>query len=134
VSEFLAELGIEPPPSSQPIKIAYHDACHLAHAQRITEAPRRLMRAIPNVTLLDIPEGELCCGSAGTYNIEQPTLADAIGQRKAQNILHTGAEVVVTGNMGCMVQIRMHLRRLDKPLPVLHTMEVLDRAYSGPRL
>ncbi len=134
VSEFLAELGIEPPPPSQPLTIAYHDACHLAHAQRITEAPRRLLRAIPNVTLLDIPEGDMCCGSAGTYNIEQPALADAIGQRKAQNILRTGAEVVVTGNIGCMVQIRTHLRRLNKPRLVLHTMEVLDRAYSGPPL
>ena len=130
VSEFLAELGIEPPPASPPVKMAYHDACHLAHAQRITEAPRRLLRAIPNVTLLDIPEGELCCGSAGTYNVEQPALAGAIGQRKAQNILRTGAEVVVTGNIGCMVQIRTHLRRLSKPLPVLHTMEALDRAYQ----
>jgi glycolate dehydrogenase iron-sulfur subunit len=139
VSEFLAELGIEPPPPPQPFKIAYHDACHLTHAQRITEAPRRLLRAIPNVTLLDIPEGELCCGSAGTYNIEQPALADVIGQRKAQNILRTGADMVVTGNIGCMVQIRTHLRRLDKPLPVLHTVEILDRAYrqnvlsDGPR-
>ncbi len=131
VSEFLAELGIEPPPPSPPVKMAYHDACHLAHAQRITEAPRRLLLAIPNVTLLDIPEGELCCGSAGTYNVEQPALADAIGQRKAQNILRTGAEVVVTGNIGCMVQIRTHLRRLDRPLPVLHTMEAFDRAYRG---
>jgi glycolate oxidase iron-sulfur subunit len=133
VSEFLAEMGFEPPPASPPVKMAYHDACHLAHAQRITEAPRRLLRAIPNVTLLDIPEGELCCGSAGTYNVEQPALADAIGQRKAQNILRTGAEVVVTGNIGCMVQIRTHLRRLDRPLPVLHTMEALDRAYRGSR-
>lgn len=134
VSEFLAELGIEPPPSPQPIKVAYHDACHLAHAQRITEAPRRLLRSIPDVTLLDIPEGELCCGSAGTYNLEQPALADAIGQRKAQNILRTEANVVVTGNIGCMVQIRTHLRRLNKPLPVLHTMEILDRAYRRSRL
>ena len=114
--------------------MAYHDACHLVHAQRITEAPRRLLRAITNVTLLDIPEGELCCGSAGTYNVEQPALAGAIGQRKAQNILRTGAEVVVTGNIGCMVQIRTHLRRLGKPLPVLHTMEALDRAYRRSRL
>ncbi len=134
VSEFLAELGIEPPPASPPVKMAYHDACHLAHAQRITEAPRRLLRAIPNVALLDIPEGELCCGSAGTYNVEQPALAGAIGQRKAQNILRTGAEVVVTGNIGCMVQIRTHLRQLDRPLPVLHTMEALDRAYRRSRL
>ncbi len=130
VSEFLAEVGIEPPPAAQPVQMAYHDACHLAHAQRVTEAPRRLLRAIPNVTLLEIPEGELCCGSAGTYNLEQPALAEQIGQRKAQNILRTGAQGVVMGNIGCMVQIRTHLHKLGQPVPVLHTLEVLDRAYQ----
>jgi glycolate oxidase iron-sulfur subunit len=130
VSEFLAEAGIEPPPAAQPVQMAYHDACHLAHAQRVTEAPRRLLRAIPNVTLLEIPEGELCCGSAGTYNLEQPALAEQIGQRKARNILRTSAQAVVTGNIGCMVQIRTHLHKLYQPLPVLHTLEVLDRAYQ----
>lgn len=131
VSEFLAELGIDAPPAAAPIKVAYHDACHLAHAQRVVDAPRRLLRAIPNLTLLDIPEGELCCGSAGTYNLEQPRLADDIGQRKAQNILRTGAERVVMGNIGCMVQIRTQLQKLGQPMPVLHTMELLDRAYRN---
>ncbi len=134
VSEFLGELGIEAPPASAPIKVAYHDACHLAHAQQVVDAPRRLLRAIPNLTLMDIPEGELCCGSAGTYNLEQPQLADDIGQRKAHHILRTGAEMVVMGNIGCMVQIRTHLRRLGQPLPVLHTMELLDRAYQTAHL
>jgi glycolate oxidase iron-sulfur subunit len=129
VSEFLAELGMAPPPAAPPISMAYHDACHLAHAQRVSEAPRRLLRSVPNLTVLEIPEGELCCGSAGTYNIEQPALADEIGQRKARNVLRTGAQVVVAGNIGCMVQIQTHLRRLNNPLPVLHTLEVLDRAY-----
>ena len=129
VSEFLAEVGIESPPTSRPIKIAYHDACHLAHAQRVADAPRQLLRQIPNLTLLEIPEGELCCGSAGTYNIEQPALAEKIGQRKASNILGTGAEAVAAGNIGCMVQIRTHLARLGNPLPILHTIEILDRAY-----
>jgi glycolate oxidase iron-sulfur subunit len=118
-----------PPPAAPPISMAYHDACHLAHAQRVSEAPRRLLRSVPNLTVLEIPEGELCCGSAGTYNIEQPALADEIGQRKARNVLRTGAQVVVAGNIGCMVQIQTHLRRLNNPLPVLHTLEVLDRAY-----
>jgi glycolate oxidase iron-sulfur subunit len=130
VSEFLAEAGIESPPAAQPIQMAYHDACHLAHAQRVTEAPRRLLRAIPNVALLEIPEGELCCGSAGTYNLQQPALAEQIGQRKAQNILRTGAQAVAMGNIGCMVQIRAHLHKLGQPVPVLHTLEVLDRAYQ----
>ena len=134
VTEFLVDFEIDPPPLTRPIRLAYHDACHLAHAQGITDAPRHLLRRIPNLTLVDIPEGELCCGSAGTYNIEQPDLADAIGQRKAENILRTGAEAVAAGNIGCLVQIRTHLARLQKPMPVLHTIEVLDRAYRQGRV
>jgi glycolate oxidase iron-sulfur subunit len=129
VSEFLVAFDITPPSLPQPLKLAYHDACHLAHAQGIVDAPRDLLRRIPNLTLVEIPEGELCCGSAGTYNLEQPELAAAIGRRKAENILRTGAEAVAAGNIGCMVQISTHLARLNQPLPVWHTIEVLDRAY-----
>jgi glycolate oxidase iron-sulfur subunit len=130
VSVFLNELGLEaPPPLTKPIKLAYHDACHLAHAQGVTEAPRKLLRSIPNVTLLDIPSSDICCGSAGTYNIEQPDVAQALGQRKAENILSTGCEAIAAGNIGCIVQIGTHLKQLAKPLPIYHTLEVLDRAY-----
>ncbi len=131
VTEFLAHFAVDPPPLPAPLKLAYHDACHLAHAQGITEAPRRLLGAIPNLTVVEIPEGELCCGSAGTYNLEQPELAAQIGACKAQNILRSGAQAVAAGNIGCIVQIRATLERLGKPLPILHTIEVLDRAYRG---
>lgn len=131
VSVFLHELGLHtPPPLVTPVTVAYHDACHLAHAQRVTSQPRKLLAAIPNVKLVEIPEGELCCGSAGTYNLEQPELAREIGERKARNILATGAELVVTGNIGCMTQIQTHLKALGQPLPVWHTIEILDRAYN----
>jgi glycolate oxidase iron-sulfur subunit len=134
VSEFLADLGtVESPGLASPLTVAYHDACHLAHAQAITAAPRKLLRAVPNLTLVEIEEGDLCCGSAGTYNIEQPELAAVLGERKARRILATGAQAVVMGNIGCIVQIRTHLARLGQPLAVLHTMEILDRAY-GPSL
>jgi glycolate oxidase iron-sulfur subunit len=83
---------------------------------------------IPNVTLLEIPEGEICCGSAGTYNLEHPEIAGELGRRKAGNILTTGAEAVAAGNIGCMVQIRTYLK--DAGVRVLHTMEVLDMAYN----
>ncbi len=110
VAVFLAQLGlVAPPPLARPLKVAYHDACHLAHAQGVTAQPRQLLRAIPNLTLLEIPEGEICCGSAGTYNIEQPEIAGRLGQRKAANILRTGADAVAAGNIGCLVQIRTHL-------------------------
>lgn len=132
ISVFLDELGlIEPPSLAEPVIMAYHDACHLAHAQGITAEPRRLLAAIGNLTVVEVPEGELCCGSAGTYNLEQPELANQLGERKARNILSTGAQAVVMGNIGCMTQIQTHLERLGQPLPVLHTVEVLDMAYRG---
>ncbi len=131
ISVFLAELGLVAMPGLvEPLKVAYHDACHLAHAQGVTAQPRRLLASIPNVTLVEIPEGELCCGSAGTYNLEQPELARQIGERKARNILATGAHAIVTGNIGCMTQIRTHLAALGKPLPVWHTVELLAAAYA----
>ena len=130
ITVFLAELGLAPPDGlPEPITVAYHDACHLAHAQGVTAEPRRLLAAIPNLRIVEIPEGELCCGSAGTYNLEQPELAAQIGERKARNILSTGAQAIVTGNIGCMTQIRTHLAALGKPLPVWHTIELLDAAY-----
>ncbi len=132
VSVFLVELGLkEVPPLPKPLRVAYHDACHLAHAQGVRSEPRQLLQSIPGVELLEIPEGELCCGSAGTYNLEQPALAATLGERKARHILATGAELVVTGNIGCFTQIETHLRRLGRPLPVLHTVELLERAYFG---
>ena len=114
---------------AQPLTVAYHDACHLAHAQRVTSQPRHLLAAIPNVTLREIIDGEICCGSAGTYNLEQPALAHELGERKATNIHKTGAEAVVTGNIGCMTQIANHLQQQGHPLPVWHTMQLLDQAY-----
>ncbi|MGC8779756.1 MAG: (Fe-S)-binding protein [Anaerolineae bacterium] len=132
VSVFLDRLGIVPlPPLPQPLKVAYHDACHLAHAQKVTDPPRKLLRSIPNLTLLEVPEGEMCCGSAGTYNIEQPEIASELGRRKAANILKTGADAVAAGNIGCLVQIRTHLRLAGRPLPIYHTVELLDAAYRN---
>jgi len=130
VSEFLAALGlIAPPALATPTRVAYHDACHLGHAQGVSAAPRRLLTAVPGLELVEIPEGDLCCGSAGTYNLEQPTLAAALGERKARNILATGAQALAAGNIGCLVQITTHLKRLNRPLPLWHTFEVLARAY-----
>lgn len=130
ISEFLDALGLVTPQGlPEPVKVAYHDACHLAHAQGIVAAPRRLLKAIPNLTLVEIPEGELCCGSAGTYNIEQPAIANMLGERKVRNVLKTDAEVVATGNIGCLIQLRTHLANAGTPLPVVHTMELLDAAY-----
>jgi glycolate oxidase iron-sulfur subunit len=132
VSEFLDALGLLAPPGlPAPLRVAYHDACHLAHAQGLQAAPRRLLAAVGDLTVVEVPEGEMCCGSAGTYNLEQPVLADQFGARKARHILGTGAQAVVTGNIGCLIQIRTHLARQGQALPVYHTLELLDQAYGG---
>ena len=132
ISKFLIDLGpVTPPALSKPIKVAYHDACHLAHAQQVTAQPRSLLRMIPNLELLEIPEGEICCGSAGTYNLEQPEIANDLGRRKVDAILNSEPDAVVSGNIGCMLQIRSHLSRQGSKLPVWHTVELLDKAYLG---
>jgi glycolate oxidase iron-sulfur subunit len=133
VTAFLAELGPRQPlpPLPEPLTVAYHDACHLAHAQGVRDAPRRLLLTIPNLTLVEIPQSEICCGSAGTYNLEQPDIAHRLGERKATHIISTGAQAVATGNIGCMTQIGNHLTALGRPLPIYHTIEILDRALAG---
>ncbi len=135
ISVFLHRLGIEPPPPLlRPVRVAYHDACHLAHAQRIAAEPRSLLATVPNLTLVEIPEGDLCCGSAGTYNLEQPEIARQLGDRKARNILAVDPQVIAAGNIGCIMQIRKHIRGQGQALPVLHTVTILDRAYAGSPL
>lgn len=130
ITVFLASLGpVAPAPAPAALHVAYHDACHLAHAQGVTRQPRQLLSAIPGVTVLEIGERDLCCGSAGTYNLEQPELAHRIGRRKAENILRTGADLVVTGNIGCITQLQTHLQALGHPLPVRHTVSLLAQAY-----
>jgi glycolate oxidase iron-sulfur subunit len=130
VSVFLDQLGLLPvPPLTDPLILAYHDACHLAHAQKVVDPPRRLLAQIENLTLVAFPESDLCCGSAGSYNLEQPAIASALGQRKVTNILSSGAQAVATGNIGCIVQLKQHLAQAHQPLPVWHTLQVLDMAY-----
>lgn len=132
VTVFLDSLGLSapPPPIGRETRVAYHDACHLAHAQGVRRPPRALLEAIGDVTLVEPAEWELCCGSAGTYNVEKPDAAAELGARKARNLLATGADLVAAGNIGCLTQIETHLRDLGREIPVLHTLQVLDRAYA----
>jgi glycolate oxidase iron-sulfur subunit len=132
VCAFLDELGLVEPPAGEPLTVAYHDACHLAHAQRVREAPLRLLRTAGHEVVVP-DEWELCCGSAGTYNLEKPAVAGELGRRKAENLLATGAGLVAAGNIGCLTQIQAHLRAMDRELAVLHTVQVLDRAYTRRR-
>ena len=112
------------------MKVAYHDACHLAHAQGVRAQPRELLRGIPDLELVEPADWELCCGSAGVYNLVQPEPAAQLGERKARNLLDTGAEAVVAGNPGCALQITAHTERLGRALPVLHPMELLARSIG----
>jgi glycolate oxidase iron-sulfur subunit len=117
------------PPLRHPVKVAYHDACHLSHAQGVRQAPRNLLTRIPGLELAEIADCDTCCGSAGTYNIEQPDIASRLGQRKAKEVVQTGAKYLVSGNIGCLVQIEKHLQSLSMDVPVFHTVQILDRAY-----
>jgi glycolate oxidase iron-sulfur subunit len=134
VSEFLDELGLVPPPGPLRLKATYHDACHLRHAQQVREQPRRLLAAIPELELIDLPETELCCGAAGTYNLTELEMADRLSHRKLQNIRTTGAHVVVTGNAGCLLQIAREARLQGVVLQVVHPMDLLDLSYRRGRL
>lgn len=131
ISELLAELEPVAPRNPISARIAYHDACHLAHAQGIRRQPREVLRAIPGIELVDIPEADICCGSAGTYNLLQPEPAQELGERKAHNILSTNPDAIVTANPGCLLQIKAALQRLGTPLPTYHPVELVDASIRG---
>jgi len=134
LSEFLAELGPVAERHPLPLTVAYHDACHLAHAQGVRAQPRELLRAIPGLELREVPESAICCGSAGTYNIFQPQAARELGERKATGVGSTGAELLVSANPGCTMQIAAAMRRQGTPIRVAHTAEVLDASLRGVSL
>ncbi|HEY6932675.1 MAG TPA: glycolate oxidase subunit GlcF [Marmoricola sp.] len=131
VSEILAELGTVAPRHRLDISVAYHDACHLGHAQGIRTQPRALLREIPGLEVREIAEAELCCGSAGIYNILNPEPARELGDRKAANIVATGAELLVTANPGCLMQVASAIGRSGHPMGMAHTVEVLDASIRG---
>ncbi len=123
----------EPRATRHPVhlKVAYHDACHLAHAQAIRAQPRALLDGIPGLEVLEPAGWEICCGSAGIYNLTQPDAAAELGRAKAERLLATGAEAIASANPGCTLQIRAHLRELGRPLPVYHPMELLHMSITG---
>ncbi len=114
-------------------RVTYHDACHLSHGQRITREPRELVRAIPGVDFVELPEAEMCCGSAGIYNVTQPKMARTLVERKMANIERTGALHVATGNPGCHAWIAQAAQEHGGTIKVLHTMELLEAAFVGLR-
>jgi glycolate oxidase iron-sulfur subunit len=133
VSEFLAEL--EPRAQRQPLnlRVAYHDSCHLQHAQGVRSQPRALLSNIPGLELAEIPESAVCCGSAGIFNLVQPDTANALGDRKAQLITPLKAAVVATGNPGCMLQLQSAFARNGQKTPVVHIVQLLDASIRGAK-
>jgi glycolate oxidase iron-sulfur subunit len=131
LTEFLVDLPFEAPTTRLNARVTYHDACHLAHGQGIREQPRALLRQIPGVSLVELPDSEMCCGSAGSYNITEPEMARRLGERKVEAIRATGAMIVAAANPGCAMQIRSSLRRMHVIAEVVHPVELLDRAYGS---
>jgi glycolate oxidase iron-sulfur subunit len=143
ILEFLAELEPRAPlnplsaagsPGDRPIRVAYHDACHLQHAQRVRSQPRVVLSRIPNLEIVEIPEAAVCCGSAGIYNLVQPETAAELGDRKAGNVTSVNPDMVVSGNPGCLLQLQSSLARAGRNLAVHHGIELVDASIRGVRL
>jgi len=133
VSEFLAGLAPRAARHPLPLAVAYHDACHLAHAQRIRAQPRALLASIPGLSLREIPDGDQCCGSAGIYNLVQPRSAEEIGGRKLANVLSVGAEILCSANPGCTLHLASLARERGVSLKAAHPIELLDASIRGGR-
>ncbi|MGB7443038.1 MAG: heterodisulfide reductase-related iron-sulfur binding cluster [Coleofasciculaceae cyanobacterium] len=137
VQEFLVEAGLTAqlsPLTDEPLTIVYQDACHLLHGQKISVQPRQLLRQIPNIKLREPIDASLCCGSAGVYNLLQPTVAEELGQQKVDNLLNTGADLIASSNPGCSLQIKKHLQLQGKEITLMHPMELLDYSIRGVKL
>jgi len=130
-SEFLGDAGLTTSPGPVRARVAYDDPCHLLHGQRIREQPRALLAAIPELRVVPLTEADWCCGSAGTYNVTQPELSAKLLERKVGHIAGSGAELLVTANPGCQMQIAAGLRAAHAPVSVVHLMDLLDRAYAA---
>jgi glycolate oxidase iron-sulfur subunit len=131
VTEFIAERGLREAPRALRLRATYADPCHLLHGQKVREQPRALLAAIPELELVPLEEADMCCGSAGIYNVTHQDLASTLLSRKVERIQRTGAEVLVTANPGCAMQIEAGLRAAGSQTRVLHVVELVDRAYAA---
>lgn len=132
ISELLWQVGLPEPEHEVDRTVVYHHACHLAHAQRVTDPPIQLLARVKGLKVAPLAEADMCCGAAGTYNLQQPEMARALAQRKLDHIRHAASRVCVTGNVGCAMQIQSEADRIDMPLTVTHPVSVLHEAYFGP--
>jgi glycolate oxidase iron-sulfur subunit len=133
ISEVLTDLEPRAPRGRIRTRVAYHDACHLQHAQGVREPPRRLLQGIPGIEIREIAESEICCGSAGIYNLLEPDAANQLRDRKVQNILRTEADMIVSSNPGCLLQIATGFEDAGRAVPIMHLIQLLDRSISEGR-
>lgn len=132
IHEWLGQIDFIPPgPGIEPMRVTYHESCHLAHGQKITKEPRQLLKSISGLELIELPESNWCCGSAGIYNITQPEMSAELLKRKLEQVDKTGASIIATSNPGCMVQIVSGLRSSGRPIELVHTISLLARAYRA---
>jgi glycolate oxidase iron-sulfur subunit len=131
ITEYLAGIELNRELGCLPLRVTYQEPCHLVHAQRISTPPRDLLTAIPGLQLVEMNESAMCCGSAGVYNVTQPAMSDRLGRRKVRNAIATGAEVVVSANPGCMIQLQANLKAAGSTARVRHVVELLDEAYAA---
>ncbi len=131
ITELLADLPFEPPTGAVRARVTYQDSCHLAHAQRIREAPRRILRSVPGLELVEMETPDRCCGSAGIYNLTQADMSRRILDEKMEDVASTGADIIATANPGCMLQLEAGVRRAGGRHEVVHVVELLDRAYRA---
>jgi glycolate oxidase iron-sulfur subunit len=135
IHEWLAEIGIRRPAgASQPQRVTYHESCHLCHGQKVVRPPRDVLRVIPGLELVELPESNWCCGSAGIYNITQPEMAGNLLDRKLANLQRTGVSVVASANPGCSVQLAAGLRQSGKDVHVVHPISLLAEAYRRDKI
>lgn len=126
VTEYLVRRGVTAPPDGAPLRVTYHEACHLCHGQGIRNQPRELLRSIPGLELVELPESDWCCGAAGTYSLRQPEMAARLAERKLAHIDATGAKVVAAANAGCLLHLMQHARRTGRTLRLVHPVDLLD--------
>jgi glycolate oxidase iron-sulfur subunit len=147
IQEFLDRVGLSPgfqaalkplrhadgsaATADHPLTLAYHDACHMIHGQGLRDQPRALLRQIPHVRLREAVEAGVCCGSAGIYNLVQPQEAAELGRLKAADLSTTGADLAVSANIGCSLQIRQHMESQPRPIAVLHPVQLLEQSFNG---
>lgn len=129
ISEFLAEIEMIPPKGKIPLRVTYDEPCHLLHGQRVKSQPRKVLQTIPEIELIELTESDWCCGSAGIYNITQPELSQEILERKMKHISDTEADIVATGNPGCLLQIQQGISKYELDMKAMHPVTLLDYAY-----